>query len=99
MTPEQLDYEQARYAKPKNRTRLTIQDFEDAGICLPKELFAALKKIEDPKDYIDYLFQVLSFVTPKINAINIQDTVEETNLLQQLHPRDLSNMVRQKEPL
>lgn len=73
LSPERLEYERSKIApRPKNRVRLTIQDFEDVDICLPRELLAGLKKIEDPIVYMEYFFKMLSFVTPKIAEINIQ---------------------------
>jgi hypothetical protein len=90
---------QIRKSKPKPRTRLTIEDFEAIGVNVAKELWAGLSNIEDPGQYMDYFFRMLSFVTPKLNAIDIQQEISTYDApdLSVFKPEDLVKIIKNQE--
>ena len=70
------EWERAEMLRPRRRTRLQLSDFENIGIDLARELMIGLKKIEDPKDYMRCLFEIMSYITPKINPVDLGPMLE-----------------------
>ena len=105
-SPEALEFYRGQVDRIANSkrgrtSRLTIQDFEENGINVVKEMWAGLQRIENPTDYMKYFFEMLSFVAPKLNSIDIQHEVNSSGQtkidLSGFQPSDLIELLRKEK--
>lgn len=97
--PEVLAYYRAQHERQEEmkrrsspRSRLTLQDFEEQGINVPKELWTALQRVEDPKDYFECFLKMLRFVLPTIANLDITQEIKTTGT----HKIDLSSVPKEE---